>query len=284
MDLARRSFTRGLKLLFSVSLAGSFLVAVYLRFYSGLFVVTDLPEWTAYLLYLVLALATWNFIEHRLPLAGTVTDERSIATWLWRLAQVCLLTLAIVSVGVFFWRDYSFSRYTIGIFWLLHFTAAGTLATAGRVWWRRRYGLPRAEVWLAGGEISDHQLEEFGRRAALALDVRRLPSPESLLSDLHRPAAGRQATEVLVALGAKQASFYPAVAARLAATHPGSGVLLAAPPVEPSAIQGDLFLVPTDSRTADTLEYVVSKRVFDFVVAGLGVLALRIRHKITLSI
>ena len=274
MDLARRSFTRGLKLLFSVSLAGSFLVAVYLRFYSGLFVVTDLPEWTAYLLYLVLALATWNFIEHRLPLAGTVTDERSIATWLWRLAQVCLLTLAIVSVGVFFWRDYSFSRYTIGIFWLLHFTAAGTLATTGRVWWRRRYGLPRAEVWLAGGEISDHQLEEFGRRAARALDVRRLPSPESLLSDLHRPAAGRQATEVLVALGAKQASFYPAVAARLAATHPGSGVLLAAPPVEPSAIQGYLFLVPTDSRTADTLEYVVSKRVFDFVVAGLGVLAL----------
>ena len=87
---------------------GSFLLAVFLRFYSGLFVVTDLPEWTAYLLYLGLALAAWNLIEHRLPLASTVADERSIATWLWRLAQVCLLTLAIVSVGVFFWRDYSF--------------------------------------------------------------------------------------------------------------------------------------------------------------------------------
>ena len=274
MDLKIQSLTRGLRVFFSVSLAGSFLLAVYLRFYSGLFAVTDLPVWPAYILYLGLALVAWNFIEHRLPLAAAVTEERSMATWLWRLLQVCLLTLALVSVGTFFWRDYSFSRYTVGIFWLVHFSVAGTLAAAARGWWRRRYGLPRAEVWLAGDEISDRQIVDFGRRAARALHIRRWPSPQSLLAELHRPASTRPAGETLVALGTKQAPFYPAVAARLGAAHPGSGILLAAPSVESAAVKGDLFLVPTDSSTADTLDYVVSKRTFDLVVAGLGVIVL----------
>ena len=274
MDLTRRSFTRGLRFLFAVSLAASFLLAVFLRFYSDLFAVADLPVWTAYLLYLGLALAAWTFIEQRLSLAATVADERSMATWFWRLLQGCLLTLGIVSVGTFFWRDYSFSRYTVGIFWLLHFASAGALATAARLWWRRCYGLPGAEVWLAGNEISDNQIESFGHRTSRRLDVRRWSSTELLLEELRRPAVGDEATEVFVALGAKQASFYAAVAARLAAAHAGSGILLAAPASEPSGVAGSLFLVPMNSGTTDTLDYVVSKRIFDFIVAGAGVIAL----------
>ena len=271
MERNRRSLTRLLRTVFSVSLAGSFCAAVYLRFYSGIFPVSDLPLWTAYCLYLGSTMVVWNLVERRLLLASTVIVERWLAGWIWRLIQVSLVTLAVVSVGTFFWRGYSFSRYTVGMFWLTHLAAVGAVAAYARVWWRRRYGLPHAEVWLAGGEISDRQLDAYGCAAARSLSTRRWPSPEVLLEQLHQLVAGQRDKELLVALGTKQTPLYPAVASRLAMSQVRSGILLAAQPSE-ATIEGNLFLVPTDPRTTETLDYLVSKRAFDLVLAGLGLL------------
>ena len=124
MGSNEKTAVRIVKCALVLSLAASFLLAVYVRFYSGIVTVADLPVWPAYLLYLASSVVVWSVLETRLRLASSLFDEPSLGKWFGLVLQLGLVTLAIVSAGAFFWRDYSFSRYTIGVFWSLHFLFA----------------------------------------------------------------------------------------------------------------------------------------------------------------
>ena len=114
MGSNKKTAVRIVKCALLLSLAASFLLAVFVRFYSGILTVVDLPVWPAYLSYLAASVAVWWVLETRIRLASSLFAEPSLRKWFGRALQLGLLTLAIVSIGAFFWRDYSFSRYTIG--------------------------------------------------------------------------------------------------------------------------------------------------------------------------
>ena len=98
------------------ALALAFSAALCIRFYSGWIRVEDLPAWPSYLAYGAACAIVWSLLEYRLPLAATLEEEAPLRGWAVRLAYLNLLTLAAVSAGAFFWRDYSFSRYVVGFF------------------------------------------------------------------------------------------------------------------------------------------------------------------------
>jgi lipopolysaccharide/colanic/teichoic acid biosynthesis glycosyltransferase len=251
-------------------MAASFLLAVYLRFYSGWIEVVDLPLWPAYLSYLFFSIAVWTIIETRLPLAASLTVQRTFLGWLWRLIELSVLTLAMVSAGTFFWRDYSFSRYTVGMFWALHLLFATVMGWSLRASWLRRHGPRQIEIWVAGDEVTEADLVDYGEAVGRRVAVKRFLGAADLLRRLERLPGPDGPRELLVALGARQLHLYPAVVPLLADDPSGSGILLPAEGLGAIERRGSLFVVPMESANTSSLEYVVSKRVFDLVLASVG--------------
>ena len=129
-----------LNVTFPLAFAVAFLSAVYIRFYSGLLPAQDLPVWPAYITYFAVSVALWSALEARAGLTHTCFEGTNLGRWLWSLAQIDFVTLALVSSAAFFWRGYSFSRITVALFWTLHFLLCALAAGAARAWLRRRIG------------------------------------------------------------------------------------------------------------------------------------------------
>ncbi|MBI3666438.1 MAG: hypothetical protein HY236_09495, partial [Acidobacteria bacterium] len=127
-----------LKLALPLSLGAAFLAAIYIRFYSRLLPVEDLPMWPAYTAYFVLSLTLWTALETRFRIIYRCFEEVSLFRWLQSLVELDLLTLALVSSAAFFWRGYSFSRWTVALFWSLHVSLCLAAAWGARAWARRR--------------------------------------------------------------------------------------------------------------------------------------------------
>ena len=66
MGSSEKTAVRIVKCALLLSLAASFLLAVYVRFYSGIVTVVDLPVWPAYLSYLAASVVVWcgPFLKH----------------------------------------------------------------------------------------------------------------------------------------------------------------------------------------------------------------------------
>src|SRR5437867_11684012 len=133
-----------LKLYLPLALGVAFLAALYIRFYSGLIPVMDRPSWPAYGAYFVISVTLWSAFETRVGLIYRCFEEASLRGWLGALVRLDLLTLAVVSSLAFFWRGYSFSRYTVALFWSFHVLFCFVAAWALRAWLRK--GEPASAV------------------------------------------------------------------------------------------------------------------------------------------
>ena len=274
MGSNEKTAVRIVKCALLLSLAASFLLAVYLRFYSGVVTIADLPVWPAYLFYLAASVLVWSVLETRFRLASSLFDEPGLARWFGLVPQLGLLTLAIVSLGAFFWRDYSFSRYTIGGFWSLHFLFAWGIGAVARAQWFGRWDADETQVWLTGDQLSDQRLGAYFQGPRRQPVVRRFESFPELLEVLGRSPAANSARQISVALGLDQLKHFPEIVRLLEARFERSSVLVPTEQTEHGNPQDSLFEIPTDGRTAETFDYLVSKRVVDLVLATIAILLL----------
>ncbi len=274
MGSNEKTAVRIVKCALLLSLAASFLLAVYLRFYSGIVTIVDLPVWPAYLFYLAASVLVWSVLETRFRLASSLFDEPRLARWFGLVLQLGLLTLAIVSLGAFFWRDYSFSRYTIGSFWSLHFLFAWGIGAVARAQWFGRWGADEIQVWLAGDQLSDQRLGAYFQGSLLEPAVRRFEFFPELLEALGRSAAANSARHLSVALGLDQLKHFPEIVRLLEARFERSSVLVPTEQTEHGNPQDSLFEIPTDRRSAETFDYLVSKRLVDLGLATIAIVLL----------
>ena len=267
MGSNEKTAVRVVKCALALSLAASFLLAVYVRFYSGIVTVVDLPVWPAYLFYLAASVVVWSVLETRLRLASTLFDEPRLSKWFGLVLQLGLLTLAIVSAGAFFWRGYSFSRYTIGVFWSLHFLFALGIGAVIRAQWFGCWGADEIQVWLATDHISNERLGAYLQGPLRKLTVRRFDALPALLEALGETASANANRQVRVALGLDQLKHFPETVRLLEARFERSGILVPTEATGHGKFQDALFEIPTDRRSAETFDYLVSKRVVDLGLA-----------------
>ncbi len=274
MGSNEKTAVRIVKCALVLSLATSFLLAVYVRFYSGIVTVVDLPVWPAYLSYLSASVVVWSVLETRLRLASTLFDEPSLSKWFGLVLQLGLLTLAIVSAGAFFWRDHSFSRYTIGVFWSLHFLFALGIGAVIRAQWFGRWGADEIQVWLATDHISNERLGAYLQGPLRKMTVRRFDALPALLEALGETASANVNRQVRVALGLDQLKHFPETVRLLEARFERSGILVPTEATGHGKFQDALFEIPTDRRSAETFDYLVSKRVVDLGLATVAAVLL----------
>src|SRR5712692_277601 len=205
-----------LKLIAPLALGIAFLAAIYVRFYSGLLRVQDLPDWPAYAAYFVLSVALWSALEARAGLIHKCFDQVSFRPWLLSLAQLDLTTLALVSLVAFFWRGYSFSRYTVTIFWSLHFTLCAAAALAMRNWiWGKNRGQPGAWILLVGDDLDREAVRRECLPGENETTCRRFSDPAAALEFLANLTPPPECREVVLAVAAGHAGHLPALAESL---------------------------------------------------------------------
>ena len=162
----------------------AFAGAIYIRFYSGWILAEDLPAWPSYLVYGAASAIVWFLLENRLPLAATLEERSPLGHWAGRLVYLNLLTLAAVSAGTFFWREYSFSRYVAGLFWIFY-SLEGLMIG----WMSRKLGLHRprpVQAWVATERISGQDIRRYFDSARGKIVVRRFENPDAMSQALAR--------------------------------------------------------------------------------------------------
>lgn len=173
----RRSGVRSLEWSFALALAMSFAIAVYLRFDSGLFAVSDRPNLDAYVGLAAVSLAVWGFLASRLSLSAAIVHDRDPSLWPLRFSVANIGTLTIVAAGAFFWGGHSFSRLTILMAWLIFSIAGVVLAVPARRWAAQRIGrgdresTPAAGAELPFEDLLDHSHSFDYEVAKRAFDV-----------------------------------------------------------------------------------------------------------------
>ena len=243
----------------------AFAGALYVRFYSGWILVEDLPAWGSYLVYGAANAIVWFLLEKRLPLAATLEERAPLRRWAGRLLYLNLLTLAAVSAGTFFWREYSFSRYVVGLFWIFY-SLEGLMIG----WMSRRLSLQRprpVEVWVATGRISGQDIRRYFDPARREIVVRRFENPDAMSQALARGEEPASTEQTFVALGGDQLAFFPDLFQQLEARHAAAGILLSREQSAKGEGKRALFLVPTQQRATEAFDYLVSKRIFDVALA-----------------
>lgn len=247
------------------ALALAFSAALCIRFYSGWIRVEDLPAWPSYLAYGAASAIVWSLLEYRLPLAATLEEQAPLRGWAGRLLYLNLLTLAMVSAGAFFWRDYSFSRYVVGLFWIFY-SAEGLVIG----WVSRRLGVYRprpARVWVATAKILDEDIRRYFDPVRREVAVRRFENPDAMSQALTRGAEPDSAEENFVALGSDQLAVFSDLFQQLETKRSAAGILLRRETSVRGKSESTLFLVPAREPAAEAFDYWVSKRIFDVALA-----------------
>ena len=242
----------------------AFAAALYVRFYSGWIEVEDLPAWPSYFAYGLASVMVWFLLENRLPLAATLEDRTPLRRWAGRLLYLNLLTLAAVSAGAFFWREYSFSRYVVGLFWTFY-SAEGLMIG----WMSRRLSLHRprpVQVWVATGRISGQDIGRYFDPSRREITVRRFENPDAMSQALARDQERTSREEIFLALGEDQLASFPNLFRQLEARH-AAGILLRRERSAAAESKPSLFLVPARERATEVFDYWVSKRIFDVALA-----------------
>lgn len=274
----RQAASSLLQLLMPLVLGFAFLTAIYVRFYSGWIPAEDRPAWPGYIAYFALCMALWSALEARRRLIYNCFEQASFGQWLWSLAQIDGLTLALVSSAAFFWRTYSFSRWVVVVFWVLHFFLCALAGLAARAWAHRSGTHSRVCVVLAGGELS----AEMVRRECL---------PVGAEADFQRVAGVREAVELLRDFELPPACCEMVVAVSGRSSEPLAELAEALdrlPVPAAVAIEGGLSglsygavnftpsfaVVSSGSGAAQAFDYIVSKRALDLVVSLTGLILL----------
>ena len=243
----------------------AFAAALYIRFYSGRIEVEDLPAWPPYLVYGAVSALVWCFLENLLPLAATLEERAPLRRWAGRLLYLNLLTLAAVSAGAFFWREYSFSRYVVGMFWIFYSTEGLMIG-----WMSQRLSLHRprpAHVLVATERISDEDIRRYFGPAQGTIAVRRFETPETMAREWARDEGSANTECTFIALSDDQLTFFPHLFQQLEARRSSAGILLSRKESAAGDEKPSLFLVPTHQRATEAFDYSVSKLIFDISLA-----------------
>jgi lipopolysaccharide/colanic/teichoic acid biosynthesis glycosyltransferase len=261
-----------LKLILPLAMGTAFFGALYLRFYSGLLPVRDLPGWPAYSAYFVLSLTLWQGLEARFALTAWNLETGSLGRWTWSLVRLDLLTLALASCGAFFWRGYSFSRFTVAVFWLLHAVLCVCCAWAVRAWLVRKRRT--ASVWalLTGDDASLEDLVEECVPAGVAVVSRRFPDASAMLEFLRDFEAPASCREVLLVLPAREAGQLAALSGVLERQLIPASIALAEVPFAAARATRSFVVLSAGPAAPDAFDYVFSKRLMDIALSALGIL------------
>ena len=258
-----------LRLWFPLAMGIAFLSAVYLRFYSGLLPVEDAPVWPAYTAYFVLSITLWSVLETRFRILDRCYEAPTLAGWAWSLAQLELLTLALVSSAAFFWRGYSFSRLTVAMFWTWH-----ALLCLGAAWWARERVRRGAATWIfvIGDEVDPHRVRRECLSAVGAVAVHRFSGVAEALAALDREP--RDCRELLVAVPAAEARQVAALVEALQRLPIPASLAVEGLAFSEVHATASFVVLSTNPRAAGAFDYVFSKRLVDLVVSAATVLVL----------
>ena len=259
-----------LKAGFAALLAASFGGALYVRFWSGLITVPEQPYFPAYaacaLSSVVVWVVVWALLDWHLDLSTSLVFTPVLGRWLFCFFAANAATLALISLGAFFWREHSFSMLTVGLAWLFFSLSGGLLALVLRR--RPDESLPRrrCEVWLtsdaAGLEDVRAQFADLGGSAVF----RRFPSPEAALRALKKVRESGVA-EIHIALGSEQSESFAVLFDAMRQLELPGGIL--APSAGRTALEpmGSFVQVPTAVDRVDTFHYQITKRLLDLAAA-----------------
>lgn len=259
-----------LRLLLPLTLAGAFAIAVYTRFYSGWIYVGDLPSWPAYVTYFAVSTVLWLSLEPRYALTERFFVARSSIRWLWPVIKLDLLTLAVVSSAAFFWRGYSFSRFTVAVFWTAHVVICYVCGTILRVWLDRKQAQIR--VLLVGPSTFEYPIDTYLTEQFFSGVQWRGGAREAIevLRSFESSASCQEVFVVLSLTEASRATEFSEALQRLPV--PGS-IAIAGLSADGSPARSLLWL-SDDFSPAGEFDYVVLKRLVDICASLLGLVAL----------
>lgn len=253
-------------LLHVLCLFAAFWLALWLRFQSGWFPIRDLPRLPSYAGYAFLAAAFWSLFSRYYRVDGRIWEGQNPVEWLGATWRATLAALAAVSLAVFFYRDYSFSRVMAGLFWGLHL--ALVLSSGIPLYWLRRRlsraAAPARLLVLGEGEFAGN-LARCLRDGGLAGGIPVLCSPEDV-SWKARLDAG-EFEEVLVAVPLQEGNHLAALLETLRHAHAPVRVALDLPAGGFQELAG-VPVLDLASSPSDSLSYSLIKRGFDLVVAA----------------
>jgi len=155
-------------------IAACWMLAYWLRFYSGLFGYGDIPPFRDYALQLVPILIVWGFAFKAFDLYRPQRLGSHLGEW-WDITKASSLgALVLVAVMSFAFRGYDYSRIAIGVFWATSIVGATmsrvVFREAMRVARRRGFNL-RYAVVVGGGESAAEVFRVLRRRPDVGVRV-----------------------------------------------------------------------------------------------------------------
>ncbi|KAA3613665.1 MAG: undecaprenyl-phosphate glucose phosphotransferase [Calditrichaeota bacterium] len=151
----------------------SFVVAFYLRFYSGLFYVATVPDYNDYLILCLLAPVFSIILFHIFGVYQTRRIE-SVFVDLLPVLNTGVALVLLLSAMTFFYRETSFSRLTFilfgGAFFIL--TSSERILIRSALKYLRTKGFNVKRLLLIGaGEIGDRVIESFTKNKSFGYKV-----------------------------------------------------------------------------------------------------------------
>jgi putative colanic acid biosynthesis UDP-glucose lipid carrier transferase len=252
-------------LLHVLCLFAAFWLALWLRFQSGWFPIRDLPRLPSYAGYAFLAAALWSLFSRYYRVDERIWEGQSPGDWIGAVWRATLAALAAVSLAVFFYREYSFSRVMAGLFWGLHLSLV--LSSGFPLYLLRRRlaqtSAPARLLVLGEGEFADNLAGRL-RAGGLAGGIPVQCSPEDP-SWKARLDAG-EFDEVLLAVPLRHGARLAVLLEELRHAHAPVRVALDLPAGGFQELSG-VPVLDLASSPSDRLSYALVKRGFDLAVA-----------------
>ena len=272
MNLARQHvLCVALRLAFPLTLGAAFLLAIHIRFFSGWFAVNDLPSWPAYVGYMAASAAVLSALEARYSVVETLLQGRPALHSLKAILKTDLLALALVSSVSFFWRGYSFSRWTVCLMWAFHIAFCSLGAMALRQWLRRADG--RRAIWVVAVGVPAGALEECVPAGA-RIHFSRCPDFRALIAQLEEGDVPAGSRELLIVLPASKAHRISAVATAAERLPIPAAVAVRNFACRQMERAGSFAVFGIGPGAGASFDYVFLKRSLDVALSAAGLVAL----------
>jgi lipopolysaccharide/colanic/teichoic acid biosynthesis glycosyltransferase len=270
----RQVLSAALRLALPLALGAALLLALRIRFSSGWFAVEDLPSWPAYVAYLVAAAAAWSAMEARYSLIERLLDHGPALASVASIVKIDLLSMALVSSAAFFWRGYSFSRWTVALTWALHIAFCSVGALALRAWLRRSEGRRAFWVLAAGDSVpSPDALAECIPEGA-AVRFSHCADAAALAGRILAGDVPAGCRELLAVLPSSQAHELPAVAAAAERLPISAAVAIRDFGHGHMERAGSYAVFGVGAPAGASFDYVFLKRASDVALSAAGLVAL----------
>ena len=269
----RHALSVALRLAFPLKLVAAFLLAIQIRFFSGWFAVNDLPSWPAYLGYLAASVAVWSALEARYSVVETLLAGGPVLRSIRSIVKTDLLAVALVSSAAFFWRGYSFSRWTVCLMWAFHIVFCSLGAMALRRWLRRADG--RRAIWVlaAGDSVPPDALEECVPEGA-KICFSQCADAAALLRQLEEGDVPAGSRELLVVLPASRVQEMSAVAAAAELLPIPAAIAVRDFVCSQMERAGSFAVFGIGPPAGASFDYVFLKRSLDVALSAAGLVAL----------